>query len=650
MPHAGGAVNGVGNGGGGGVDHDLADGFCAKGLGGLKAGFKFHLQFAHIQARGQAVLHKGVFQNLPPGAVGDIFHQRVADALHNAALGLNAGQSGVDGGAAVHHGLIVQHGHHAGAGVHLDLGHAHHVGRGRNRRGAAGGGFGGVGAVELRFYGKLRKAYKALLTAQLFYAALHEFQRILGAGKQLGRNADQIFFQLVAGFAHGLAGQVGGGGSIRAGIVGGGIGVGTENGHLIHRAIHAFGGHLCQNGVAAGAHIRSTDHQIEGAVVCQAHHSRAHIQIGNARALHGHGHTGGANAAVAHIPHGVFMLPVKDLAAALHAAVQRAGAGGFAVVGGHIHTLPQHVGIPQARGVLPQLFGQLVHGRFQRKQALGCAVAAVGTGGLHIGVHHIITKAEGLQRGGVQRNGFVPRKAHRGGAMLAVSARVGKGVQVQHADAALFAGTQTHAHLHFVAGRACDLGFLTGVDDLGRAAGFERHKGRVNIAHSGLLGAKAAADARLFHADAAFGNAQRIGKNAARVEHDLRGADHVQAAVYIHLTVGAEGFHHGLIEGPGVVGAVDHNVAVGHHGIHITVLLQPAGHQIAPVVAAHRAGREPILLGVYQKGVVLGGAEIQQGFQHLIFHLDQLQGFLGGLFVLGGHNGHGIAHKAHMAV
>ena len=124
----------------------------------------------------------------------------------------------------------------------------------------------------------------------------------------------------------------------------------------------------------------------------------------------------------------------------------------------------------------------------------------------------------------------------------------------------------------------------------------------------------------------------------------------MQAAVYIHLTVGTEGFHHGLIEGPRVVGAVDHNVAVGHHGIHITVLLQPAGHQIAPVVAAHRAGREPILLGVYQKGIVLGGAEIQQGFQHLIFHLDQLQGFLGGLFVLGGHNGHGIAHKAHMAV
>ena len=99
-----------------------------------------------------------------------------------------------------------------------------------------------------------------------------------------------------------------------------------------------------------------------------------------------------------------------------------------------------------------------------------------------------------------------------------------------------------------------------------------------------------------------------------------------------------------------MIGVVDADLAVCHDGIHIAVGIYLAGNQIPLVVAAHRAGREPILLGVYQKGVVLGGAEIQQGLQHLIFHLDQLQGFLGGLFVLGGHNGHGIAHKAHMAV
>ena len=41
---------------------------------------------------------------------------------------------------------------------------------------------------------------------------------------------------------------------------------------------------------------------------------------------------------------------------------------------------------------------------------------------------------------------------------------------------------------------------------------------------------------------------------------------------------------------------------------------------------------------------------VQHCFQNLIFHLDELESLIHALFVLTGHNGHHIAHKAHMAV
>ena len=46
--------------------------------------------------------------------VGHVFHQGVADALDDAALGLNPGQRRVDGNAAVHYRHVVENGHKAG--------------------------------------------------------------------------------------------------------------------------------------------------------------------------------------------------------------------------------------------------------------------------------------------------------------------------------------------------------------------------------------------------------------------------------------------------------------------------------------------------------------------------------------------------------
>ena len=75
-----------------------------------------------------------------------------------------------------------------------------------------------------------------------------------------------------------------------------------------------------------------------------------------------------------------------------------------------------------------------------------------------------------------------------------------------------------------------------------------------------------------------------------------------------------------------------------------------AGHQISPVIAANLTGREPVRLRVNQHGVILGGAEIQNRFQHLVFYFDELHGLPGGLFRFGGNDCHRISHKPHMAV
>ena len=124
----------------------------------------------------------------------------------------------------------------------------------------------------------------------------------------------------------------------------------------------------------------------------------------------------------------------------------------------------------------------------------------------------------------------------------------------------------------------------------------------------------------------------------------------MEPAVAVHVAVGAEGFHHGLVESLGVEGVLQNNGAVRHHRVHISVLAAVAGHQVPLVVAAHRAGGIPVLLRVHQHRIVLGGVKIQHGRQHLIGDLDELHGLQGGLFRLRGDDGHHIPHKTDVPV
>ena len=120
----------------------------------------------------------------------------------------------------------------------------------------------------------------------------------------------------------------------------------------------------------------------------------------------------------------------------------------------------------------------------------------------------------------------------------------------------------------------------------------------------------------------------------------------MEPPVGVHLGVGAEGLHHGLVAGGGVVDVVDDIVAVGQHLVHVPVRAHLAGAQVALVVGSHRAERAPVVLGVHQNRAVQGLMGIQHRLQHLVLHFDELQGLVGSRLVLSGHNGHGVPHKA----
>ena len=271
-----------------------------------------------------------------------------------------------------------------------------------------------------------------------------------------------------------------------------------------------LGDHLGQNGVAARAHVGGADDQHVRAVVVELDGDRAHVDAGNARALHRHGHARSANFAVAHVAHGVFRFPVEHVGAMLQAAVERARVGDFAEVRGHLHAFAHHILFAQLNGVAAELFGQFVHGGFNGELALRGAEASVGARRLHVRVHHVSGEFERFERSGVQRNGLMAGKADRRPAVLAIGARIRQRGHAERANAAVVVRAQAHGDFHLVARRAAGLRFFARVHAHGGAARFHCDECGVYLAHCGLLCAEAAADAGLFDANAAFWNAERV--------------------------------------------------------------------------------------------------------------------------------------------
>ena len=444
------------------------------------------------------------------------------DALHDATLDLDARKRRVDGNAAVDHGVKVEHLDCASLAIELDFRHTHH----KRRRGHRGrmhrGCLRQLAAVALALLGDGGRGNR-LARALADHTTVFEGKVVRRAPEDLSRNGAEALLQLRTRLLDSHAGDIRRRRRVGAGIVGRGIRVGAEHRDVVHRAFHMLCDHLGQNGVAARSHVGRADDQHIGPVVVQPDGDRPRIDAGDARALHGHAHARSANLAVAHVAHGVLRFPVEHVAAVVQAPVERARVGHLVEIGGHGHSLAQHVLLAQPDRVAAQHLGELVHRGFHGELALRRPEASVRARGLHVRVHHVGRELERLQRTRVQGDGLMPGQTDRGPAVLAVRARIRQRRHVERADTPVVVRTEANLDFHLMARRTAGLGLFSCEHAHRGAARLHRDERGVHLAHCGLLRAEAAADARLFHANAALRDAQRMGQDAANVEDDLCG-------------------------------------------------------------------------------------------------------------------------------
>ena len=143
------------------------------------------------------------------------------------------------------------------------------------------------------------------------------------------------------------------------------------------------------------------------------------------------------------------------------------------------------------------------------------------------------------------------------------------------------------------------MAFITRENHLRRLLQLPSNKGRIHFADAALLSTEATADTGLGHAHHGLGDVQSVGNNATAVEHDLGGADDMQATIGIDGAIGAEGLHHILLHGLHTIGAVDYNITGSQHSVHITIADGLGGTEVTLVIGTHRALCFPIVLRMH---------------------------------------------------
>ena len=286
-----------------------------------------------------------------------------------------------------------------------------------------------------------------------------------------------------------------------------------------------------------------------------------------------------------------------------------------------------------------QHVGELVDGALHGKLALGGTVAAIRAAAVGIGVDGVPAKAARLHMV-VDGQALVARKADRRGGVLAVRAGVGQRVQVDGRDGAVVHGAQLNGHLHLVARVARGDGLLAGVAAVARTAGLLRHKRHEDLAAARLLGAKAAADARLNDLYLRLRDIERLCDHAAHVEGHLRGGGHRDTPERVGRREGAEGLHGCGLRGLAGVGAGEDDVALGEGLVQVAKVAGTAAYQVARDVAALREHKGHVALGVDHDVVIECLGKVEQRLEHLIVDLDELERLVGSLLGLGGDDRH----------
>ena len=296
-----------------------------------------------------------------------------------------------------------------------------------------------------------------------------------------------------------------------------------------------------------------------------------------------------------------------------------------------------------------QHVGELVDGTLHGKLALGGTVAAIRAAAVGIGVDGVPAKAARLHMV-VDGQALVARKADRRGGMLAIGAGVGQRMQVDGRDGAVVHGAQLNGHLHLVARVARGDGLLTGVAAVARTAGLLRHERHEDLAAARLLGAKAAADARLNDLHLRLRDIERLSDHAAHVEGHLRRSGHRDTPKRVGRREGAEGLHGRGLRGLAGVGALKDDVALGEGLVQVAKVAGTAAYQVARDVAALREHKGHVALGVDHDVVIERLGKVEQGLENLVVDLDELERLVGGLLSLGGDDRHLLVLVAHQVL
>ena len=293
-----------------------------------------------------------------------------------------------------------------------------------------------------------------------------------------------------------------------------------------------------------------------------------------------------------------------------------------------------------------QHVGELVDGALHGKLALGGTVAAIRAAAVGVGVDGVPAKAARLHMV-VDRQALVAREADRRGGVLAIRAGVGQRVQVDGRDGAVVHGAQLDGHLHLVARVARGDGLLTGVAAVARTAGLLGNECHEDLAAARLLGAKAAADARLNDLHLRLRNIERLSDHAAHVEGHLRRGGHRDAPKRVGRREGAEGLHGRGLRGLAGVGALKDDVALGEGLVQVAKIAGTAAHQVARNIAALREHKGHVALGVDHDVVIECLGKVEQRLEHLVVDLDELECLVGGLLGFGGNDRHLLVLVAH---
>ena len=296
-----------------------------------------------------------------------------------------------------------------------------------------------------------------------------------------------------------------------------------------------------------------------------------------------------------------------------------------------------------------QHVGELVDSALHGKLALGGTVTAIRSAAVGIGVDGVPAKAARLHVV-VDGQALVAREADRRGGMLAIGPGVGQRMQIDGRDGAVVHGAQLNGHLHLVARVARGDGLLAGVAAVARTAGLLGNERHEDLAAARLLGAKAAADARLNDLHLRLRDIERLSDHAAHVEGHLRGGGHRDTPKRVGRREGAESFHGRGLRGLAGVGAGEDDVALGEGLVQIAIIAGTAAHQVASNVAALREHKGHVALGVDHDVVIERLGKVEQRLKHLIVDLDELERLVGGLLGLGGDDRHLLVLVAHQVL